>query len=131
MEARHLLTRERVEIASHSLWCWGNNQVGQLGDGTTSERHVPKQEVLHLVWTQVSAGNAHTCAIESVHLSQHNVLYCWGNNIAGQLGIASSDENAHATPFLIGRDNGDFIEALDNWTSVSAGDIHTEGLRNH
>ena len=113
----------------NSLRCWGDNEAGQLGDGTTTERHVPTQEVLHLAWSQVSAGYGYTCAIEPVHLAQRNVLYCWGANNGGQLGIGSPDENAHPIPSLIGRDNGDFIEALDSWVSVSVGSIHTGGLR--
>ena len=80
-------------------------------NGSTTERHVPTQEVLHLQWKHVSVETC-SCAISPTHLAAKNVLYCWGNNIAGQLGISSSDEDPHPTPWLVGRDNGDFIEPL-------------------
>jgi alpha-tubulin suppressor-like RCC1 family protein len=65
-----------------TLWCWGGNAFGQLGDGTTADKTTPVQvQGLGSSVTTVSAGLAHTCAIQ-----QNGTVWCWGSNLAGQLG---------------------------------------------
>jgi alpha-tubulin suppressor-like RCC1 family protein len=65
-----------------TLWCWGGNEYGQLGDGTTADRASPVQELGgDTNWDQVSAGVDFTCARKSA-----GTLWCWGNNDKGQLG---------------------------------------------
>jgi alpha-tubulin suppressor-like RCC1 family protein len=62
--------------------CWGNNNSGQLGDGTTSGRFIPL-DVLEL-WTgigTIDAGGWHSCAV-----TKGGVGKCWGVNFSGQLG---------------------------------------------
>ncbi len=71
--------------ADGSLWCWGNNAVGQLGDGTTTpgEVSLPVTAVAGGgPWVDVAAGHAHTCAIRD-----DATLWCWGDHTYGQLGI--------------------------------------------
>jgi alpha-tubulin suppressor-like RCC1 family protein len=64
------------------LYCWGGNRYGQVGDDTTVDRLSPtKVANLTEAITTVAAGGAHTCA-----LSATGKLYCWGNNLYGQLG---------------------------------------------
>ncbi len=66
-----------------SLWCWGYNQLGQLGDGTTVERHAPVEVTgLGKIVAQASVGSGHTCAI-----TNDGSLWCWGDNYFGELGI--------------------------------------------
>ena len=62
--------------------CWGNNQDGQLGDGTTVGRSTPT-EVVGLAGgvTTIAAGGRHTCA-----LLDTGGVKCWGQNQRGQLG---------------------------------------------
>jgi alpha-tubulin suppressor-like RCC1 family protein len=62
-------------------YCWGNNDLGQLGDGTTTLSRRPVAVAGGLSFRQVSAGAAHTCGI-----TLDNLAYCWGNNSVGQLG---------------------------------------------
>ncbi|MBZ0203787.1 MAG: hypothetical protein K8I03_12285 [Ignavibacteria bacterium] len=70
-----------------SLFCWGNNQVGQLGDGTTINSLVPKQEITYSVsWTSVAAGEGYSTGIKS-----DKTLWVWGSNGSGQLGIGNHD----------------------------------------
>ena len=64
-----------------TVWCWGNNYYGQLGDGTYVDKNIPVQ-VLNLTNViQISAGEDHTCALKS-----DGTVWCWGRNDEGQLG---------------------------------------------
>jgi alpha-tubulin suppressor-like RCC1 family protein len=66
-------------------WCWGGNQRGQLGDGTTVEgRLVPTQVAGGLRFLDVIAGEWHTCGITT-----DNRAYCWGLDWDGQVGSGS------------------------------------------
>ncbi len=64
----------------NSLWCWGRNEYGQLGNGTTAPSSAPVQ-IMATGVSQVSLGWWHTCAIKT-----DNSLWCWGWNEFGQLG---------------------------------------------
>lgn len=73
--------------ADGSVWCWGENNVGQLGDGTTTNRSRPVQvkatdgvEPLTHITTIQSSGD-HTCALDD-----DGDMWCWGFNARGQLG---------------------------------------------
>jgi alpha-tubulin suppressor-like RCC1 family protein len=73
-----------------SLWCWGDNTSGQLGLGTSGGAITePTQVGTGTSWVAVSAGGAHTCAIDAA-----NTLYCWGDNLAMQLGHGMTSEPA-------------------------------------
>ncbi len=67
-----------------TLWCWGNNASGQLGDGYSATRTAPAQ-IGAATWARVSAGVAHTCATRV-----DGTLWCWGSNQYGQLGDGST-----------------------------------------
>ncbi len=72
-----------------TVWCWGSNSYGQLGDGTYSQRwdHFPDpQRVPGLVdIVAISAGFHHTCA-----LAAGGAVWCWGADDQNQLGHAQS-----------------------------------------
>ena len=62
--------------------CWGDNTYGQLGDGTTTERHSPVNvSGLASGVSAVTAGHDHTCSLTEV-----DGVKCWGWNTDGQLG---------------------------------------------
>jgi alpha-tubulin suppressor-like RCC1 family protein len=63
-----------------TLWTWGNNADGQLGDGTTTNRTLPTQVGTDTDWVYVVAGNNATYAIK-----QNGTLWAWGGNDKGQL----------------------------------------------
>jgi len=75
--------------AGGTVWAWGNNTYGQLGDGTTRSSPTPVRVtgLRHIV--ALAAGGTSAYA-----LGAGGVLWAWGNNTYGQLGdgtIAPSD----------------------------------------
>ncbi len=63
------------------LWCWGDNDRGQLGDGTTVPRTRPTEVPGVAEVVEVATASDHTCA-----LRRDATLWCWGANERGQLG---------------------------------------------
>ncbi|MBN2084612.1 MAG: hypothetical protein JW748_05255 [Anaerolineales bacterium] len=68
--------------ASGEVSCWGKNEFGQLGEGTTSDSRIPVMvKGLPAGMRGVDAGYNHTCALTSTEQ-----VMCWGGNLAAQLG---------------------------------------------
>lgn len=59
----------------NKVWCWGRNDLGQLGDGTQANRLAPVPVAGGLSFTQLSLGSFHTCGVTT-----NQVAYCWGRN---------------------------------------------------
>jgi hypothetical protein len=72
-----------IVTISGALWCWGANEIGQLGIGDTAP-HSAAVNVFPRGVTQVAAGYASTCAVVD------GALYCWGDNSVGQLGTGDT-----------------------------------------
>jgi alpha-tubulin suppressor-like RCC1 family protein len=62
-------------------YCWGVNSVGQLGDGSSSNRSTPTKVAGPYKFATISAGNSSTCGV-----TINQVTYCWGLNSFGELG---------------------------------------------
>jgi len=76
-----------------ALYCWGQNQYGQLGNGLTANLTTPTLVPMTGLLSgktilDVSPGNYHTCVIAS-----DNQIYCWGHNTSGQLGNGSTTDS--------------------------------------
>lgn len=97
-----------------TLWAWGWNDVGQLGDGTVIFRADPVQIGTDSNWQRVAAGQYHSLGIKT-----DGTLWAWGLNDVGQLGDGMNDNKL--IPIQIGTDS--------NWQSVASGDIHSLGLK--
>lgn len=86
-----------------TLWCWGNNTNGRLGDGTTTTRQTPVQAASADggVWVSVGTGVVHTCGRRTETTSTTAVLvYCWGSDNVGQLGNGAGGSSG--TPAAVG-----------------------------
>ena len=83
---------------SGNVYCWGDNSLGALGDGSTvASRATPGLVSLPSPALSLTAGQAHMCA-ETLN----GRLYCWGNNSFGSLGIGTSALHFSPTPLLGG-----------------------------
>ncbi|MCL2593939.1 MAG: S-layer homology domain-containing protein [Promicromonosporaceae bacterium] len=94
-----------------SLYTWGSNEWGQLGDGTITGRHTPARVLTEV--TAISAGSAHSMALRS-----DGSLYAWGANWIGQLGDGTTASGV-PTP----------VRVLTGVTAISAGGSHSMALR--
>jgi len=89
-----------------TVYCWGGNGSGQLGDNTTINRYTPVQvkgiggEGYLTDVSQISLGDVHTCALKT-----NGTVYCWGHNVEGQLGD-NTNENKK-TPVQVQGINGE------------------------
>lgn len=96
-----------------TVWGWGDNQFGQLGDGTITQRLVPIATALTGV-TAVAAGGNHSLAITA-----DGSVWAWGRNTNGQLG----DDSTTQRNFPVAA--GSFTDAV----AVAAGDDFSLVLR--
>jgi hypothetical protein len=88
-----------------SLWAWGYNYYGQLGNGTTDGTNRPIRAGLDNNWVVVEAGSYHT-----VGLNSDGSLWAWGYNYYGQLGNDITEGTN--VPVRIGTDNDWAVPAL-------------------
>ncbi|HEX6943760.1 MAG TPA: protein kinase [Gemmatimonadaceae bacterium] len=80
--------------ADGSAWCWGKNDSGQLGDGTTGLRPLPTKVQFDGQFVSIAAGSAHTCAV-----TVNGEAWCWGSNKFGQLGFGPATQSS--TPHIV------------------------------
>jgi len=87
-------------LTDHSVYCWGQNQRGQLGTATpTFDNSNIALKVAGVEAQTVAVGEEHTCAVSSAANSV-GAVECWGYNWSGQLG--DSTDVASVTPVLPG-----------------------------
>lgn len=78
-----------VILNNGGVKCWGFNDFGQLGDGTTTDRDAPPATSIDLgsgrTAKSIAVGPAHVCAV-----LDDDTLKCWGNNGGGRLGYGDT-----------------------------------------
>lgn len=82
-------------VVAGGLKCWGENDYGQLGDGTQTDRSYPVGVVgLSSGVVASGAGDEHTCAlVDMVPPDDDYEIKCWGNNVRGQLGDGTNAQS--------------------------------------
>ena len=102
-------------LSSGSVKCWGANNYGQLGDGTTSNRNEPAQvSGLTSGVVSISGGYEHTCAVLT-----NGEAKCWGRNGYGELGDGTTTNRNVPTSVKV---DGQPISGI---ASISGGLRHT------
>jgi uncharacterized delta-60 repeat protein len=93
-----------------SVWAWGWNGVGQVGDGTTADAHAPVRVPGLTGVVAVSAGTYHTLALRG-----DGTVWAWGWNVVGQLGDGTT----------IDRHRPVQVPGLSGVVAISAGGLHS------
>ena len=112
-----------------TVWCWGDDGRGQLGDGTTGDSNGVRTSPVQVLRgsstlkgvTKIAAAASHTCAVRT-----DGTVWCWGDASQGQLGNDEAGPGAHRTKAVrVARVHGD----LAGVEHVAAGGNHTCALR--
>jgi len=99
------------------LWAWGNNDYGQLGDGTTTNRSFPVQIGSDTNWSAISAGERH-----SVGLKSDGTLWGWGKNDYGELGDGTTIQRNSPIQESTG---------ATNWSTIATANTTTIALKSN
>lgn len=108
-------------VTANGAKCWGQNNAGQLGDGSNQSSDKPV-DVIGLSGgpvgvVAVAAGESHTCA-RFIGSSKVNLVKCWGSNIFGQLGDGTYVDSAFPVE----------VVGLSGVVAITAGKQHTCAL---
>ena len=102
--------------ANGTIWTWGSNSNGRLGDDTTINRSSPVSVVGGFTdWIQASAGSSH-----SLGLRANGSLWAWGWNYIGRLG--DNTLTSRSSPVSV-------VGGFTDWVQASAGWSHSLGVR--
>jgi alpha-tubulin suppressor-like RCC1 family protein len=100
------------QVASDGTgWCWGWNELGQLGDHSYVNRPEP-QQLSGGGWARLAAGAYATCGLQG-----DGTLWCWGTNSEGELGDGT------------GQFSFDPVQVAGEWVAVDADSAHACGIR--
>lgn len=107
------------------LWSWGQNNDGQIGDDSTTDRTVPVRVAAPTlpdgqIFIGVAAGSFHSVALTSA-----GTLYAWGGNFVGAIGDGTSEQRR--TPVAVSTGDGSALRG-QTVTAVSAGTDYTLAL---
>lgn len=94
-------------------YCWGFNDQGQLGNGTTTNSPSPVAVATAVTFVSLAAGGEHTCGLTAT-----GAAYCWGDNFAGDLGDGTGIPRSLPVAVLGGIP----------FVRLTAGDSHTCGV---
>ncbi|MCK9613724.1 MAG: T9SS type A sorting domain-containing protein [Bacteroidales bacterium] len=98
-----------------TVWAWGSNLYGQLGNASTTNTNTPVQTLLLTNIIAISAGGWH-----SVALKNDSTVWTWGWNMDGQLGDGSTNDK-----IIAGQ-----VPGLTGITQIAAGTYHVLALKN-
>ncbi len=134
-------TGSRSSASVTGIYCWGQNDKGQLGNGSTTNSNTPVQVSLGTIPTTLTAltslttGNKHACVLDSGNMSGGTgpiimassvKAYCWGDDGNKQLGRGTPLGNGnYTTPVDVAQ--GAIPSGID-LESITAGNTYTCGL---
>ena len=99
-----------------TLWCWGKNYYGNLGDNTIVDKSSPVQTVTFGTnWVQVSSGYALTAAVKT-----NGTLWLWGLNTYGTLGDNTTTHRSSPVQT---------VAFGNNWKQVACSDYHVSSIK--
>jgi len=98
-----------------TLWAWGNNTNGELGDGTTTQKTVPTQIGI-AIWKMVVAGRTHNLGIKT-----DGTLWAWGDNQLATIGDGTVEDKLVPT----------LISSATDWKMVSGNNGRSFALKNN
>jgi alpha-tubulin suppressor-like RCC1 family protein len=107
--ARHTV----VVTPDGSVWTWGGNGNGQLGDGSTTDRRTPETVPLIVDAVAVAVGSLHTLV-----LLENGTVLAWGSNVYGQLGDGTTLQRTEPVP----------VSSLTGVVAIAAGQYHSVAL---
>ncbi|MDD5537384.1 MAG: two-component regulator propeller domain-containing protein [Candidatus Omnitrophica bacterium] len=96
------------------VWAWGENEWGQLGDGTTTNSDVPVQVRNLSDVIAISAGHYHSLALKS-----DGTVWAWGDNESGELGNGTTVSSNVPVQ----------VSGLDGIVAIAAGEAHSLALK--
>lgn len=102
-----------------TLWSWGYNAVGQVGDGTTATKLIPTQIGTDTNWSSIALHTSNYTYSSTLALKTDGTMWAWGTNNNGQLGDGTYvQKNA---PTQVGTDT--------NWSSIDTGESHSLAIK--
>jgi uncharacterized repeat protein (TIGR01451 family) len=103
-----------LQVVGGTVWAWGNNASGQLGDNTFVNHAIaaPVSGLTSVI--AVAAGGSHSLALKT-----DGTVWAWGGNFNGQLGDGTF--NSHPTP--------NQVPGLANVIAIAAGQVHSVVLK--
>ena len=101
-----------------TLWAWGFNRDGQVGNGTTTNQTSPVQVGTDTDWASAATGQWHSLAVKA-----NGTLWAWGNNESGQLGDGTTTSQSSPVPVAPGFS---WVTPVGGYThSIGAGRVCT------
>lgn len=101
-------------LQDSSVWCWGNNSYGQVGDGSTENSSSPTQALGIQDAVAIEATEYGTCVVDATHR-----IWCWGYNSHGQIGDRSLENRSVPT----------LMPELTDVAEIHPGGLHTCALQ--
>jgi alpha-tubulin suppressor-like RCC1 family protein len=96
-------------LSDGTVWCWGNNQFGQLGHGSAGGTPGGVDSLSNVI--KIDCGNNHVCALLS-----DGTVWCWGKGMYGQIGDGTGPTDQR-TPVE--------VDPLSNFIQITCGGEHT------
>lgn len=106
-----------ARLRDRSVWCWGGNNLGQLGDGSTKNRRAPVA-VKGLRAEEIAVSPEHVCARMA-----DGAVHCWGHDSSGQAGSGRPLTNGPSD--IVTRDRPGPVAGLTDAVEVVVGAYHS------